>query len=440
MAGTRRLRVFLCHASQDKPAVRELYKRLAAEKWIDPWLDEENLLPGQDFDLEIYKAARDSDSIIICLSKVSVAKEGYVNKEIRRALDAADEKTEGAIYIIPLRLDDCSPSFERLKKLHWVDYFSPTAHEKLIKSLRLRADSLNIETSENVDKPVAQSKSPIAKDDRLDLYRFIKIDLGSHGPVPYPYWIAKYPVTNSQYERFLKADDFAKEEYWLDFPKYDENCKLIGLWKDEGLNWLKEQLKDYTYFPRSQWKIEPRLWADEQFGIAQPHNPVVGINWFEANAYCKWLASHWKDLPESYVNSGLEKYQVRLPLETEWKIAAGGDLPEGRYPWDKPGKATTDVNEIIKHANVAEKIGHTTLVNQYREGVSPYGVMDMAGNVWEWQANYFRKEHDDLGLRGGSWFGIEGFARVSIRNNAHPLNRNGRIGFRLVVSLPNGRS
>lgn len=115
---TRKLRVFLCHASQDKPAVRELYKRLAAEPWIAPWLDEENLLPGQDFDLEIYKAARDTDAIIICLSKISVAKEGYVN-ENRRALDAADEKPEGAIYIIPLRLDDCSPSFERLKKLHY---------------------------------------------------------------------------------------------------------------------------------------------------------------------------------------------------------------------------------------------------------------------------------------------------------------------------------
>jgi hypothetical protein len=148
MIDTRRLKVFLCHASQNKPAVRELYKRLAAEKWIDPWLDEENLLPGQDFDLEIYKAARDCDSIIICLSKVSVAKEGYVNKEIRRALDAADEKPDGAIYIIPLRLDDCTPSFERLKKLHYVDYFVPNAHEKLLKSLRLRADVLKIDISD----------------------------------------------------------------------------------------------------------------------------------------------------------------------------------------------------------------------------------------------------------------------------------------------------
>ena len=252
MTNTRRLKVFLCHASQDKPAVRELYKRLAAEKWIDPWLDEEDLLPGQDFDLEIYKAARNSDSIIICLSKVSVAKEGYVKKEIRRALDVADEKSEGAIYIIPLRLDDCTPSFERLKQLHFADYFTPNAHERLIKSLRLRADALKIATSENEAAPVDQPKVSIAKDDDLDLYRFIKIDLGSHAPVPYPYWIAKYPVTNRQYERFLKADDFAKEEYWLDFEKFDENGKSIGLWKDDGLKWLQEQLKDYTYFPRSQ--------------------------------------------------------------------------------------------------------------------------------------------------------------------------------------------
>jgi len=64
---TRPLNVFLCHASQDKPAVRELYKRLSAEKWIDPWLDEEDLLPGQDFDFEINQALRDADAIIICL-------------------------------------------------------------------------------------------------------------------------------------------------------------------------------------------------------------------------------------------------------------------------------------------------------------------------------------------------------------------------------------
>lgn len=237
----RPLRVFLGHASQDKPAVRELNKRLAAEKWIDPWLDEENLLPGQDFDLEIYRATRDSDAIIICLSKVSVAKEGYVNNEIRRAFDIAQEKPEGAIYVIPLRLDESNPSFERLKQLHWVDYFTPYAHEKLIRSLRARADSLKAES-------IFEAKPITFTDNDLDLYRFINICLGSHSPLSYQYWIAKYPTTNRQYERFLKANDFAKEECWVIFPKFDEENQSIGVWEDDGLKWLQEKLENTLIF------------------------------------------------------------------------------------------------------------------------------------------------------------------------------------------------
>jgi len=90
----RKLRVFLCHSSQDKPIVRELYQRLNAEGWIDPWLDEENLLPGQDWDFEIEKAVETADAVIVCLSNNSVTKEGYVQKEVRKVLDVADEKPE----------------------------------------------------------------------------------------------------------------------------------------------------------------------------------------------------------------------------------------------------------------------------------------------------------------------------------------------------------
>src|SRR5688572_30088243 len=101
----RKLRVFLCHASQDKPIVRDLYKRLTAEDWIDPWLDEEKILPGQDWNLEIEKAVEDSDAVIVCLSNNSVSKEGYLQKELRKVLSIADEKPEGTIFIIPLRFD-----------------------------------------------------------------------------------------------------------------------------------------------------------------------------------------------------------------------------------------------------------------------------------------------------------------------------------------------
>src|SRR2546426_12139822 len=100
----RPLRVFLCHASSDKPAVRVLYERLRTRN-IRPWLDEKMLLPGQDWDLEIKKAVHNSDVVVVCLSRSSITKEGYVQKEIRFALDVAAEKPEGTIFVIPVRLE-----------------------------------------------------------------------------------------------------------------------------------------------------------------------------------------------------------------------------------------------------------------------------------------------------------------------------------------------
>src|SRR3712207_6126465 len=98
----RPLRVFLCHSLGDKPAVRDLYQRLRAEQGIEPWFDEEDLLPGQDWDQEIQKAVRAADVVLVCLSRSSITKAGYVQKEIRYALDVADEQPEGTIFIIPL--------------------------------------------------------------------------------------------------------------------------------------------------------------------------------------------------------------------------------------------------------------------------------------------------------------------------------------------------
>lgn len=147
MSASRKLRVFLCHASQDKPVVRDLNKKLLAENWIDPWLDEDRLLPGQDWNLEIEKAVESSDAVLVCVSSISVAKEGYVQKELRRVLDIALEKVDGAIFVIPIRLDDCELP-RRLKDRQSLDYF-PAAHQasafdRLKASLNIRKDGLGI--------------------------------------------------------------------------------------------------------------------------------------------------------------------------------------------------------------------------------------------------------------------------------------------------------
>lgn len=147
MPEPRKLRVFLCHASQDKPIVRELYQRLLAEGWIDPWLDEEKLLPGLDWNLEIEKAVETSDAVIVCISSLSIAKERYVQRELRQVLGIALEKLEGAIFVLPVRLDDCGIP-RQLRDQQLLDYFPETkrdsAFEKLKASLKLRKDALGI--------------------------------------------------------------------------------------------------------------------------------------------------------------------------------------------------------------------------------------------------------------------------------------------------------
>ncbi|MBL8092405.1 MAG: toll/interleukin-1 receptor domain-containing protein, partial [Anaerolineales bacterium] len=137
----RKLRVFLCHSSTDKPIVRDLYQRLLSETWLDPWLDEENLLPGQDWDMEIEKTVEASDVVLVCVSNNSVTKEGYVQRELKFALDVALEKPEGTIFIVPLRLDDCNLP-RRLRTWQYVDYFPvqqrERTYQKLLQSLRIR--------------------------------------------------------------------------------------------------------------------------------------------------------------------------------------------------------------------------------------------------------------------------------------------------------------
>ena len=134
------LKVFLCHSSSDKPAVRRLYHYLL-DQGIDAWLDEEKLLPGQDWNLEISKALDSSDIIVVCLSKSSVDKEGYVQREIKVALDKALEKPDGTIFIIPARLEECELPY-RLKPYQWVDLFENGGREKLRKAMELRAANL----------------------------------------------------------------------------------------------------------------------------------------------------------------------------------------------------------------------------------------------------------------------------------------------------------
>lgn len=139
----RPLKVFLCHASADKPAVQELYHRLENDG-VDAWLDSEDLIPGQNWRVEIPRAVENSDIVLVCLSENSVNKEGYVQKEITFALDKALEMPEGRIFLIPVRLEDCDVP-RKLSSYQWVDLFTENGYGRLKMALKVRAEQIGAE-------------------------------------------------------------------------------------------------------------------------------------------------------------------------------------------------------------------------------------------------------------------------------------------------------
>lgn len=258
-----------------------------------------------------------------------------------------------------------------------------------------------------------------------DLYQFVPVS---------NFAISKYPVTNAQYERFLKPENFQNKRLWVDFPKYDENSKDMNeTWGEESLGWLQKELQKKDN-DTQDGVLLPRYWRDPRFGVNRRHAPVVGVSWYEASAYCNWLLQNWEDLEEG--KQGMQKPNwIRLPLETEWAQAAGGEENE-RFAF---GILKNPKEEITRHANTSESgIGRTTPVWMYPQGASPTGAMDMSGNVFEWQANFFDKDHDYLSLRGGSWGDDGGVALVLIRYDVPPDGWYNDFGFRVAVSLPNG--
>jgi formylglycine-generating enzyme required for sulfatase activity len=218
-------------------------------------------------------------------------------------------------------------------------------------------------------------------------------------------------VTNSEYAEFVNARCYESESYWT----------AMG-WK-----WQRGRLS-------SQQALSPGFWNEPR--LNQPRYPVVGVSWYEAVAFCKWLTAEHTTAGEVY----------RLPTEAEWEYAARGPDNTRSFPWGdrfEPGRA-----------NTAEAgFGGTTPVSHFPAGTSPLGVCDMAGNVFEWtlskwgvnwqalqfaypyRSNDGREELEGSGarvMRGGSWFNSYQEALCARRSRYLAGSRGSNIGFRVA--------
>ncbi len=132
-------KIFISYAREDEATAETIHDSLVNEGH-SVWLDRKNLIPGQEWKMEIEKAIQSSDIFLACLSKHSVDKVGFVQTELRRALEVADLMPEGKIYIIPVRLDECEVPF-KLKNLQWVNYFEIGTAESLFRAINIHSNA-----------------------------------------------------------------------------------------------------------------------------------------------------------------------------------------------------------------------------------------------------------------------------------------------------------
>jgi formylglycine-generating enzyme required for sulfatase activity len=205
------------------------------------------------------------------------------------------------------------------------------------------------------------------------------------------FYMAKYPVTYAQYEAFVNQGGYDLRTYWT----------------SAGWAWKGD-------------RRQPAYWNDPEWHVHD--HPVNGVTWYEAYAFGSWLA---------------KKMQrgIALPTESQWQRAAQGD--DGRqYPWGDPFDCTRcNTNKSA--------IGRTTPVTQYPQGMSPFGVLDLSGNVWEWclpkwkeayqlPENVVTEGTEVRVQRGGAFDFSPKDARVVSRDDTRPTNHRSHDGFRVV--------
>lgn len=204
------------------------------------------------------------------------------------------------------------------------------------------------------------------------------------------FWIAKYPITYRQFQTFIDDAEGFKDSRWWE-----------GLAEDQN-----EQPGD------QKWKID--------------NHPRENVSWYDAIAFCRWLS--WR-LGESYDLDDVANWAVHLPTEYEWEKAARGTNGL-KYPYGNKfdaGKSNTEESGF----------GKTTPVTQYPAGASPYGVMDMSGNVREWCLEAQEISDENLRsdakrmLRGGSFASYPLNAHAAYRFGYIPVNRDYFLGFRI---------
>jgi len=254
---------------------------------------------------------------------------------------------------------------------------------------------------------------------------------GFENRLDYDCYLARFPVSNAQYKQFMMAGGYKDPRFWAE-------AIADGRWDNGKLNVT-------TWIPSEQGRRHQTIACPMDYGpsYSLDNHPVVGVSWYEATAFCRWLTDFFKG------DSGRTLPAIRkllgqggcvvLPSEAEWEKAARGQEDKRLFPWG--GEADPD------KANYDEtKIGTPTGLGCFPKGASPFGCEDMAGNVLEWCRTAWQGNYEQYGnepkpggrdasrvVRGGSFGNTSRPVRCSYRCRGAPYCRNHFVGFRVCV-------
>ena len=260
-----------------------------------------------------------------------------------------------------------------------------------------------------------------------------------------PYWLATFPVTQAQFAQFVADGGYALPDLWSEAAAVNR--------------WRPGEVQDWAQ----------RGWRSGPFGYGRPfdlpNHPVVGITWYEALAFTRWLTQRWQQkqiLPRDW--------RVQLPSEVAWEKAARGGLQIPQRPRILPVIAAMNhpLPNIALTENPAPQrpypgqtsltpqdanINDTAVATSSAVGcfsqASPAGCQEMCGNVWEWTASRFRpypylphdgrealdvKLYDEIALRGGAYWSDVRAANTTFRARRSPNDQNSSYGFRVMLA------
>ncbi|CCI09290.1 SUMF1/EgtB/PvdO family nonheme iron enzyme [Microcystis aeruginosa] len=444
------IQIFLAHASEDKPAVLALYNRLK-QAGYKPWLDKKDLIPGQIWRDEIPKAIKASQIFLACLSGKSANKQGYIQRELRIALNTFGEMLPGTIFFIPMRLEECEiPDLRmsevglNLRDIHRLDYWEEDGFEQLERAIgyqfKLEPEEpkqpLSVFNFEVVG--VNAKGEQINKESKQSQY--FREDLGDGitlEMVAIPGGTFLMGTEDEEIERLVKK--FNWDGLRSERPKREVNVPpfFIGKYPITQEQWRaiasRTDLKVDPSAPlRVNLDLNPAYFKDRP---DSDRRPVEQVNWYDAIEFCARL-------------SKLTVREYRLPSEAEWEYACRAGTTTPFYFGETITGELANYNAGYTYAGEAkgEYRNETTPVGQFPPNA--FGLYDMHGNVWEWCADTWHGNYDGAPtdgsvwiengndnrslLRGGSWYFNPNVCRSAYRNVSYRRVNSSYFGFRVV--------